>query len=65
MNAIPDFSTVELGDSPAPNDLDAWADRVAAETGRGPELLVRRTPEQINVPALSTEADVAGLDTLD
>ena len=65
MNAIPDFSTVELGDSPAPNDLDAWADRVAAETGRGPELLVRQTPEQIDVPALSTEADVAGLDTLD
>ena len=24
MNTIPDFSTVELGDSPAPNDLDAW-----------------------------------------
>ena len=65
MNAIPDFSTVELGDSPAPNDLNAWADRVAAETGRGPELLVRQTPEQIDVPALSTEADVAGLDTLD
>ncbi len=25
MNVIPDFSTVELGDSPAPDDLDAWA----------------------------------------
>ena len=35
MNASPDFSTVELGDSPAPNDLNAWAARVAAEPGRG------------------------------
>ncbi len=68
-SGIPDFTTVNLEEpatDPAatPADLDGWAARVEAETGKSTDALVWDTPEGIGVNPLYTAADTDGLDFL-
>ncbi len=60
MTSIPDFSTVDLGEAP-PADEAAWRAMVA-DTG---DASPWRTPEGIDVAAVYTASDDAGLDFLD
>ena len=63
MSAIPDFTTVDLGDgAPSPGAAARWAAALAALPGAGG---VWSTPEGIDVPPLFTDADLEGLDFLD
>ena len=57
---IPDFSTIELGEPPPPTQA-AWRALVADAGDASPW----RTPEGIDVAAVYTASDVAGLDFLD
>ena len=60
MTSIPDFTTVDLGEAP-PADEAAWR-ALAADAG---DASPWRTPEGIDVAAVYTASDVAGLDFLD
>ena len=60
MTSIPDFSTVDLGEAP-PADEAAWRAMVA-DTG---DASPWRTPEGIDVAAVYTASNIAGLDFLD
>ncbi len=63
--AIPDFSTVELGEPEAPGgDAAQWTAAVQEATGKGVDDLVWETPEGIEVKPLYTGEDLAGLDFL-
>ena len=61
---VPDLSTVELGDLPAPRSRDLWAEAVRDETGHTTEELVWSTPEGIDVPIHFDGDDVDQLDFL-
>ncbi|MCB2100736.1 MAG: methylmalonyl-CoA mutase [Rhodobacterales bacterium] len=65
MSTIPDFTTVPLAADDAKGDAAQWASRFAAETGADPAGLAWHTPEGIDVKALYTAADLAGLDHLE
>jgi methylmalonyl-CoA mutase len=63
MSAIPDLTTVDLGDgAPSPGAAARWAAALAALPGGGGRW---STPEGIDVPPLFTDADLEGLDFLD
>jgi len=68
MSAIPDFTTIHLEPGNAPpqeKGLDAWRERLKAETGKTIEDLLWETPEKINIKPLYSAADLDGLDHLD
>ncbi len=67
-STIPDFTGIDLGPlaiGPLTDaDRAAWADQVQAETGQVAEQLIWPSPEGIDIKALYTAADLAGLDFL-
>ncbi|WP_199742463.1 methylmalonyl-CoA mutase, partial [Streptomyces triticirhizae] len=65
---IPDFSSMEWDEPPAPgtdHGAERWAAAVKERTGHSVQDLVWHTPEGIDVPPLYTAEDLAGLDFLD
>ncbi|GAA1680721.1 methylmalonyl-CoA mutase [Fodinicola feengrottensis] len=65
MSAIPDFSTVELGDATTDATTESWQSAVQKETGKGADALVWETPEGIGVRPVYTAADLSDVDFLD
>lgn len=63
MNAIPDFSGIELGE-PTPRTSADWQAALHASTGKGVDALVWETPEGIGIKPLYTGEDIADLDFL-
>ncbi|WP_028851149.1 methylmalonyl-CoA mutase [Thermocrispum municipale] len=60
---IPDFTTIDLGQS-EPADRDQWAAAVQEATGKGPDALTWETPEGIEIKPLYDASDTEELDFL-
>src|SRR5690606_3765022 len=60
---IPDFTTIDLGQS-EPADRDRWAAAVQEATGKGPDALTWETPEGIEIKPLYDASDTEELDFL-
>jgi methylmalonyl-CoA mutase len=63
---IPDFSNIELSraDEDAP-DLETWRAGIESSLGVSLDDLAFETPERITIPAVSTAADIEGIDFVD
>ncbi len=62
--SVPDFSTLELGRTPAP-DPATWRHRIESRLGCDLDELVWELPEGVTVPPAATPGDVDGLDFVD
>ncbi len=65
MSRIPNFSTIELGETKPQNGYDAWKKEVEDHTGKNVEDLVWQTMEQIGVKPLYTPSDMDNMEHLD